>query len=70
MRTLESWEAVWLDHTSVVFVKELCQIGAEFVHNIFWQSPFPFMQKLMDEDTQVRLAFEPSIYLNLTVAVG
>jgi hypothetical protein len=62
MKSLESWEAVWLDHTSIVFVKELCQIGAEFVHNIFWQGPLPFMQKLM--------AFEPSINLNLTVAVG
>lgn len=70
MKSLESWEAVWLDHTSIVFMKELCQIGAEFVHNIFWQGPLPFMQKLMDEDTQVWLAFEPSIYLNLTVAVG
>lgn len=70
MKILGSWEAVWFNHPSVVFVKELCQIGAEFVHNIFRQSPLPFMQKLMDEDTQVRLAFEPSINLNLTVTVG
>jgi len=53
-----------------VFVQESSHVGAEFVNDLLWQRPFPFVEKFVDQNTHVMLPTKSLVYLNLSIAMS